>query len=184
MKVDKNLTEFENLLRLINASNPELKLRAEHIKSMTSRMNHDGFYTEKDSCLDVEMSEGSGYFGNFRFYYNKMTIQGFKEIPEYLVPLPVLLTETPEEIFARYMARYELASDTQLYWSYFVAPTEDNMYGSISIATDGNSLIYQQVSHIKLFRVNRLDEDLPINIMVGTSTLDGFEPTRTQLLIQ
>lgn len=183
MKVDKNLTEFENLLALINLNNPELKLRADQIESMSSRMNHNGYYVEKGFRLDVVMAYGKGYSGRFDFYYNKITIEGFAETPEYLSPLPVLLTDTPEEIAARYLARYDLASDTQVYWSAFVAPTVDEMYGRMTFSPDAKSLLYAQLSHIKLIRVNSLDDDLPINIMVSTDTLDGFEPTRTQLKI-
>lgn len=183
MKVNKNLTEFENLLALINLNNPELKLRADQIESMTSRMNHNGYYEEKGFRLDVVMASGKGYSGRYDFYYNRLTIEGFAETPEYLPLLPVLLTDTPEEITARYIARYDLASDTKVYWSSFVAPTIDEIYGQISFSPDSKSLLYAQVSHIKLLRVNSLDDDLPIVRMVGTGTLDGFEPTRTALTI-
>lgn len=182
MKIDNNLTEFDNLLRLINATNPELKLRADQVKSVRAWMNNSGIYTEKNSIVDIEMVEGRGFSGKNTFYYDRVTLQGFNVIPEYLPPLPVLLSDTPETILARYAKRHELASDTTLFTNYFSPPTADKMYGSISIAVGGSSLLYHEASNLRLMRVDSLDEDLPIFIMTGNNTLDGFEPTRHQLL--
>lgn len=184
MKIDKNLTELENLLRLINSNNPELNFRPDQIKSVKVMMNVSGLYEEKNSRVNLLMADGKGFTGNYDFYYNRVTIQGFQELPEYLSPLPVLLSDTPETALARYMARYELASDTVLYNSTFTLPTEDQMFGVMSVNTDGKSLLYHQPSTVTLMRVNSLEEDLPLNRLVGTSTLDGFAPTRNQLVIK
>lgn len=183
MKIDKNLTEFENLLRLINANNPELKLRADQVKSVRVWGNMSGRYPEKNTGIDMEMVSGKGYSGSFEFFYDRVTIEGFLVNPEYTSPLPVLLSDTPETILARYVARYELASDTGVYCNYFVPPTVDQRFGSISVGAAGSSLLYHQSANVRLMRVDSLEDDLPMNLMVATSTLDGFETIRNQLEI-
>ncbi|MNJ24534.1 hypothetical protein D3C77_189570 [compost metagenome] len=184
MKIDKNLTELENLLRLINANNPEINLRADQIKSVHPWMNVSSLYEEKNSYVEIELVAGKGYSGSYRFYYDRVTIQGYKALPEPLPYFPVLLSDTPESILARYAERYEIASDTELFTNYFVPPTADEMFGSISIATDGKSLLYHQSYNVRLMRVNSLNDDLPINRMIGTSTLSGFDAARDQLEIK
>jgi len=129
----------------------------------------------------MEMVPGKGYSGGFEFFYDRVTVEGFSVGPEFTSPVPVLLSDTPETILARYVARYELASDTGVYWNYFAPPTADKRFGSMSIGADGLSLLYHQSINVRLMRVDSLEDDLPMNIMVETSTLDGFGVTRNQV---
>lgn len=170
-KIDKSLSEVENLVKLLKEANPRFTYAASTLDFAAAQgSEEEGFNT---SVL-AQAVGGAPFTGENTYHYNRLDLANGGLDPLLGTEYTVVEGDTPENLPGKLLAYFRLPQDSVEFGE--IGMPNDEGPGSVVISAYGASYLYLPESSVEITLVKQAEEPDTLADLADVTHLNGFDP--------